>query len=540
MNKISNTKSDIRFPFIIAIAVVVGIFIGATMLEPKFSIQGISGSIAKFKDVILSIDKNYVDEVDASGLVDDAIVEMLRELDPHSTYIPKEEVERLNAQLRGVYEGIGIQFDILRDTVYVIRVLEGGPSKTIGLQSGDKIIQVEGEIIAGTGITNKGVTDRLLGQAGSEVTITILRENTEKDYTITRGTIPQRTIVSSYMINKETGYIKISRFGSKTYDEFKNALSEMLDKGMTKLVLDLQGNPGGLMSAAEDISDELIAGRKLIVSQKSVHDRYNSSFYARKEGIFENGLVIVLVDEYSASASEIVAGALQDHDRALIVGRRTFGKGLVQMPISLNDRSELRLTIARYYTPSGRSIQKPYNNGEDYYSDISSRYDHGEFFHADSIKFEDSLKFETAKGRTIYGGGGIMPDYFVPYDTSMQTAYYSTLRNKRAVREYTFNYFIAHNEALGNMHFDDFMNSFVITDEMLANIVEIGEELGIAFNKTQFQHSLTLLKGLVKADIASFVWGENGYYPVINPVSNEIYIRALELFDDAALLAEAY
>ena len=275
VNKISNTKSDIRFPFIIAIAVVVGIFICATMLEPKFSIQGISGSIAKFKDVILSIDKNYVDEVDASGLVDDAIVEMLRELDPHSTYIPKEEVERLNAQLRGVYEGIGIQFDILRDTVYVIRVLEGGPSKTIGLQSGDKIIQVEGEIIAGTGITNKGVTDRLLGQAGSEVTITILRENTEKDYTITRGTIPQRTIVSSYMINKETGYIKISRFGSKTYDEFKNALSEMLDKGMTKLVLDLQGNPGGLMSAAEDISDELIAGRKLIVSQKSLHDRYN-------------------------------------------------------------------------------------------------------------------------------------------------------------------------------------------------------------------------------------------------------------------------
>lgn len=539
MSKIRNTKSDIRFPLIIAIAVVAGIFIGASMLDPNSS-QGISGSIAKFKDVILSIDKNYVDDVDASVLIDEAIVKMLRELDPHSTYIPREEVERLNAQLRGIYEGIGIQFDILRDTVYVIRVLEGGPSKAIGLQSGDRIILVEGEIIAGTGITNKGVTDRLLGQAGSEVTITILREDTEKDYTITRGTIPQRSIESSYMINEETGYIKISRFGSKTYDEFKNALSELLDKGMTKLVLDLQGNPGGLMSAAEDISDELIAGRKLIVSQKSVHNRYNSSYYARKEGMFENGPVIVLVDEYSASASEIVSGALQDHDRALIVGRRTFGKGLVQMPISLNDRSELRLTIARYYTPSGRSIQKPYNNGVDYYSDISSRYDHGEFFYADSIKFEDSLKFETAKGRTIYGGGGIMPDYFVPYDTSMQTAYYRTLRSKRVIREYTFNYFIAHKEELRNMDFDHYLNSFVITDEMLEDIVEIGEELGIVFNNTEFQHSVTFLKGFVKADIASFVWAENGYYPIINPVTNEIYKRALELFDEAILLAEVY
>ena len=254
----------------------------------------------------------------------------------------------------------------------------------------------------------------------------------------------------------------------------------------------------------------------------------------------ENGPVIVLVDEYSASASEIVSGALQDHDRALIVGRRTFGKGLVQMPISLNDRSELRLTIARYYTPSGRSIQKPYNNGVDYYSDISSRYDHGEFFYADSIKFEDSLKFETAKGRTIYGGGGIMPDYFVPYDTSMQTAYYRTLRSKRAIREYTFNYFIAHKEELRNMDFDHYLNSFVITDEMLEDIVEIGEELGIAFNNTEFQHSVTLLKGFVKADIASFVWAENGYYPIINPVTNEIYKRALELFDEAILLAEVY
>ncbi len=540
MNKIRNTKTEIRFPLIIAIAVVAGIFIGATMLEPKSSLHGITGSIAKFKDVILSIDKNYVDEVDALRLVDDAIVEMLRELDPHSTYIPSEEVERLNAQLRGTYEGIGIQFDILRDTVYVIRVLEGGPSKTIGLQSGDKVIQVEGEIIAGTGITNKGVTDRLLGQAGSEVTITIIRENEEIDYTIRRGTIPQRSVEASYMIKNETGYIKITRFGSKTYDEFKSALSEMLEKGMTKLILDLQGNPGGLMSAAEDISDELITGKKLIVSQKSVHDRYNSSYYARKEGIFESGPVIVLVDEYSASASEIVAGALQDHDRALIVGRRSFGKGLVQMPISLNDRSELRLTIARYYTPSGRSIQKPYNNGEDYYSDISSRYDHGEFFHADSIKFEDSLKFETAKGRTIYGGGGIMPDYFVPYDTAMQTAYYRALINKRAVREYSFNYFLANREELENMQFDDFLNSFVISDEMLQNIIVIGEELGIAFNKTEFQYSLPLLKGFVKADIASFVWAENGYYPVFNPVSNEIYNRALELFDEAALLAEAY
>jgi len=540
VNKIENKKSDIKFPIIIALAVVTGIFIGATFLEPKQSFLGISGRITKFKDVIQSIDRNYVDEVSTTNLVDNAIAEMLGKLDPHSTYIPSEEVDRLNAQLQGIYEGIGIQFDILRDTVYVIKTLEGGPSKELGLKPGDKIVNVNGENIAGIGINSKGVTDRLLGPAGSEVSIAILRQNELQNYSIKRGTIPQKSVETSYMINSDVGYIKISRFGSKTYNEFKVELSKLIDQGMSKLILDLQANPGGLMSAAESISDELIEGRRLIVSQKSVHDKYNSSYYAKKKGIFEEGPLIVLVDEYSASASEIVSGALQDHDRALIVGRRTFGKGLVQMPIRLNDNSELRLTIARYYTPSGRSIQKPYDNGNDYRSDLSDRYDHGEFFYADSIKFDDSLQYKTARGRVIYGGGGIMPDYFVPYDTSMQTNYYRRLAGKRAVREFSLFYYLSHIEELHEMKFKDFLHSFDINDKMLQRVVEIGNEIGVEYNQEDYDASLPLLKAYIKAEIAALVWDEAGYYPVLNPVSNEIYSKALELIDEAALLAEAY
>jgi len=281
-------------------------------------------------------------------------------------------------------------------------------------------------------------------------------------------------------------------------------------------------------------------GKRLIVSQKSVHDKYNSSYYAKKKGIFEEGPLIVLVDEYSASASEIVSGALQDHDRALIVGRRTFGKGLVQMPIRLNDNSELRLTIARYYTPSGRSIQKPYDDGNDYHSDLSDRYDHGEFFYADSIKFDDSLQFKTARGRVIYGGGGIMPDYFVPFDTSMQTDYYRQLAGKRAVREFSLSYYLSHIEELHEMEFKDFLHSFDINNKMLQRVVEIGDEIGVEYNQEDYDTSLPLLKAYIKAEIAAMVWDEAGYYQVLNPVSNEIYSKALKLIDEAALLAEAY
>lgn len=540
MSKTNNSTLAIRLPLIIAVAVIIGIFIGARMLEPSAKNEKLSKSLTKFREVLTSIDRNYVDKVESGTLVDNAIKEMLTNLDPHSAYIPKEEVERLNAQLKGSYDGIGVQFEIFRDTVYIIKSIDGGPSAKLGLKTGDKIISVEDENIAGIGINSKGVTDRLLGAAGSEVNVTILRNGSLMDYTIKRGRIPQKSVVAAYMVDNKTGYIKIARFGSKTYDEFQDALKKLMGEGMVQLVMDLQGNGGGLMSAAEKIADELIAGKRLIVSQKSVHEQYSTSYHAKRTGVFEEGPVVVLVDEYSASASEIVSGALQDHDRALVVGRRTFGKGLVQMPISLNDNSEMRLTIARYYTPSGRSIQKPFSNIDDYYKDLSDRYDHGEFFNADSIKFNDSLKFETAKGRTVYGGGGIMPDYFVAYDTSANSDYYRQLLNKRAIREFSLRYYLANEKELLEMEFPEFENNFRISTQMINDLISIGEKLGAKYSEGDFRQSKLLLKGYMKAEIASLIWDEDGFYPIMNPVSNEIYNRALQLFDEASLLASAY
>jgi len=307
---------------------------------------------------------------------------------------------------------------------------------------------------------------------------------------------------------------------------------------MKKLILDLQGNPGGYMNAAINMVDELLAGNKVIVSQSSNEPRFNSKSSTRRKGIFEKGPVIVLVSEGSASASEIVSGALQDNDRALIVGRRTFGKGLVQMPIPLSDGSELRLVIARYYTPSGRSIQKPYGNGNDYRGDIVKRYNNGEFFHADSIKFEDSLKFKTMKGRTVYGGGGITPDFFVPYDTSLHSNYYQQLFDRNAVREFTLKFYEKNQVELEEMTYKDFYNNFEVSDNMFKEVIEIGEEVGIPFVKKDFEISKELITLHIRAQIARSVWGEEGFFPIFNQ-TNEIFQQALKLFDEAEHLALA-
>ena len=540
MSEVKNSKREIRLPVIIAIAIVIGIFIGGRMLEPEMEGETLSTSVSKFREVLTRIDKNYVDEVESKELVEDAIREMLVKLDPHSRYIPSEEVDELNAQLKGHYDGIGIKFIILEDTVYVVKAMDGGPSKALGILTGDKIIKVGEEDIFGSEIKSSDVADRLRGPSNTQVTITILRGNEPIEFTIERGKIPQYSIPASYMVNDRIGYIKISNFGDKTYDEFKSALEKLKSLGMERLIIDLQGNPGGRMDAAEKMSDELIAGKRLIVSQRSTHKQYNLSSYARNEGIFEDGPLIVLVDENSASASEIVSGALQDHDRALIVGRRTYGKGLVQLPITLVDNSEMMLTIARYYTPSGRSIQKPYSDLDVYHSDLTTRYNRGEFFYEDSIKFNDSLRFTTAQGRVVFGGGGIMPDHFVPYDTSHYTSYYKQLMSKGVLRKFTIDYYISNKEYLSEMEMDEFLNDFEIDDSMLQNILDIGDRFDVEFNSKEYEISLSLIKSYAKADIAEFIWDEEGFYRVINPASNEIYNRALELFDEAKLLAQAY
>src|SRR6478735_8829549 len=425
MSEPNNTKYQIRLPIILCIGLAAGVLIGAS-ISTKTSYGSSGGdSMSKLKEVMGLIQHEYVDDPKTDELVEDAIQHILGKLDPHSAYISAKDREEANEDLRGNFEGIGIEFNIFHDTIVVVSPLGGGPSEAVGLRSGDKIVKVDDKVVAGINITNADVMKYLKGPKGSEVKIEIARKREKNllSFTIIRDKIPQYSVEASYMIDHEIGYIKVSRFSQTTYDEFQESLTKLKERGMKKLVLDLQGNPGGYMNQAIDLADEFLPTGEKIVFTKGKDTRYNSEAMSTKKGEFESGDLIVLVNEGSASASEILAGALQDNDRALVVGRRSFGKGLVQSPFDLSDGSELRLTISRYYTPSGRSIQKPYTDGAEYAMDIVSRYDHGEFFHADSIHFNDSLKYATTSGRSVYGGGGIMPDYFVPLDTTLNSHY---------------------------------------------------------------------------------------------------------------------
>jgi len=534
-----NTKSQIRLPIFLALGISAGIWIGATFAEPSTDRNDLKSAIYKLQEIITYINRDYVDSVDTNELVEFGIEKMLGKLDPHSSYIPAKDAALAKSQLEGEFDGIGIEFGILRDTIYVVSPLTGGPSEKIGLQPGDQIIKVDGETVAGTGITNRDVFDLLRGPKGSHVEIAIKRKREPDllDFNITRDKIPQYSVNASYMIDGETGYIKVTRFAANTHEEFRNALQELKAEGMKRLIMDLQGNPGGYMGAAINIADEMLKDKAVIVSQKGKLDRYNQEALAVRPGAFEEGAVIVLVNEGSASASEIVAGAIQDNDRGLIVGRRSFGKGLVQMPIDLSDGAELRLTIARYYTPSGRSIQKPYGEDEeDYAMDYYNRLEHGEFFSADSIDFNDSLKYETLKGRTVYGGGGIMPDYFVPLDTTMSSSYVNRLFSSESWREYILDYLDINKKKFDEMPFEVFNKNFEITDAMLSNLVKTGEKYKVKFNETDFEKSKTYLKILLKAHMARNIYDDNAFYKVINEV-NEIYQQAIKLLDNAGALA---
>jgi len=536
---IKNTKYYIRLPLILAIGIAAGILIGAKMVDVNSTDNDLFNNVLKFREVLTHVKKDYVDEVNTDELVETAISKMLEKLDPHSVYIDAEEIDLAKSQLEGEFEGIGIEFSIIKDTIYVVAPLTGGPSEKVGLHSGDKIIKVDGKTVAGTGIAIKDVFELLRGKKGTEVLIDVKRKGEDDllDFAIERDVIPQNSVDVHYMVNSEIGYIRLSRFAAKTYDEFKEALEDLEEKGMNKLILDLQDNPGGYMDRAINIADEFLSGNKMIVYTDGKKDRYDTEARASKEGTFEEGALIVLIDEGSASASEIVAGAIQDNDRGLIVGRRSFGKGLVQMPIALNDGSELRLTISRYYTPSGRSIQRPYSDDlNEYHQDLKYRFEHGEVFVADSIKFNDSLQFETSKGRLVYGGGGIMPDYFVPLDTSMNTTYFSKLVYGKAIREFTITYAEANAQILEAMGLKGYKNNFMVSDEMLNELIQIGESADVKFNKKEFVTSKDLIRNRVKAQIARSVWGSEGFYSIYNE-SDEIFQKALKLFDEAKALA---
>ncbi len=521
------------------IGLAAGILIGATFAAPESTTSNFMKSVLKFREVMSLIDRSYVDDVNSDEMVETAITKMLEDLDPHTVYVSAKDVELSNSDLKKDFEGVGIEFNIFRDTIVVLAPLSGGPSEKVGLLAGDKIVTVDGETVAGVGITNRGVIDRLRGDKGTEVVVGIKRQRNKEllEFTIVRDKIPQYSVDAGYMVDDEIGYIKINRFSETTYDEFREKLSLLVDQGMKKLIVDLQSNPGGYMDRAVNIADEMIADDAMIVSQEGKEPRANAEYRAYRKGLFEQGPIIVLINEGSASGSEIVAGAIQDNDRGLIVGRRSFGKGLVQSLFRLSDGSELRLTISRYYTPSGRSIQKSYENGlSEYQDDFHQRVEHGELFHADSIKFDDSLKYHTAKGRTVYGGGGIMPDYFIPLDTSADSHYYIRLRNNNVLREYALNYFQKNRKKLEKMAFDDYVKSFKIDEGMVKDMVDLGEKFGVPYNDEDYKKSETIIKAIVKASIARNVWGRESYYPIINDV-NEIFQGALKLFDEAEALA---
>jgi carboxyl-terminal processing protease len=539
VSDIKNTKQQIRLPLILALAISAGIWIGATFAEPKSDRNDLKAALYKLQEIITYINRDYVDSVNTNELVEFGIQRMLEKLDPHSSYIPAKDASLAKSQLDGEFDGIGVEFGIIRDTIYVVAPLTGGPSEKLGIQSGDQIIKVDGKTVAGTGITNRDVFDLLRGPRNSTVTIDIKRksENDLISYDIVRDKIPQYSVNASYMASEEIGYIKVTRFAATTHEEFKKALKELKDQGMKKLILDLQGNPGGYMGAAINMADEILDNNALIVSQEGKMSRYNQKAYAVKPGVFEDGSIIVLINEGSASASEILAGAVQDNDRGLIVGRRSFGKGLVQMPIDLSDGAELRLTIARYYTPSGRSIQKPYGEDEDYSADWSYRFEHGEFFSADSIKFNDSLRYETISGRTVYGGGGIMPDYFVPLDTTMVSTYVNRLMNSDASREYILDYLENNKSKFDGMSFEQYYKNFDITDNMLQDLIKVGEKNKVKFIEKDFNKSKEYLKILIKANMARNVYDDNAFYKIINETVNESFIQALNLFDEANKIA---
>ena len=530
MSETNNTKNQIRLPILLSIAVIIGIWIGATFAEPKTD-KKYQSSLQKFRQLIEYIENDYVDSVNTEELLEESIGQMLDKLDPHTIYIPPQDRELAESQLRASFDGIGVEFNLLRDTLYVVTPLSGGPSEKAGIISGDKIVKVDGKNIAGIGMSNREVFDLLRGPRGTEVKISVMRKGKSDllDFDLKRNAIPQFSVDAGYMVDNEIGYIKVNKFAENTYAEFKTALEKLKGQGMTKLILDLQNNGGGYMSAAINMCDELLSEGKLIVSQKGQGTKYDSEARATERGIFEEGAVTVLMNEGSASASEIVAGALQDNDRALIIGRRSFGKGLVQLPFDLTDGSELRMTIARYYTPSGRSIQKPYDEGQEAYaSDYYQRFTSGELFSQDSINFDESLAYETEGGRKVYGGGGIMPDYFVALDTTYNTAYVNRLFNSNSIKEFTLDYRDG-NQWLNEWSAEKFTSEFDVTEEMLNKVVEIGKANGVPFRAKDFKKSKPFLAFLIKAQLARDIYDDNAFFEIYNQ-TNEIYLQAIELF----------
>ena len=536
MSEEYKTKRKIYLPIIFAIILCVGLFLGSRLNVPFIRERSIfsvgTKQFNKFSDVLSYIHQEYVDTIDREQLVNASIEKMLQTLDPHSAYIPAEDLRSANEPLEGNFEGIGVEFHIQSDTIMVVSAISGGPSEYVGIRAGDRIVMVEDTLVAGIGINNADVMQKLRGPGGTKVNVKIHRRGVDEliDFTITRGKIPIYSLDASFMINDSTGYFKISRFAATTYDEFMQASLAMKKKGMKQLILDLRGNPGGYLDAATKLTDEFLDDNKTIVYTEG-KSRPRTNYNSTSKGNFQNARVIILIDEGSASASEIIAGALQDWDRATIVGRRSFGKGLVQEQTILPDGSALRLTIARYYTPTGRSIQKPYQNGfDDYNNELNQRFDHNELLTPDSILFSDSLKFITPGGKVVYGGGGIMPDVFVPIDTTgRNNKFLIAVLNSGNISQFAYDYVDANRQQLKMYNtLNAYKNNFHITDDIFNSFVNKSSDTTTRHSKKDIDEATPYLKNQLKAFIARQIFKNEGFYPILLQV-DKTYLKAVEL-----------
>ena len=519
-------------PFVVALLLMVGMLmgvlinIGTTRRQPPVQVEG--GS--KFDEVMWYVGNDYVDVPDARKLQDGAIAALMDELDPHCAFISLDEFNEVNDPLVGSFDGIGVQFRLEKDTIAVVSVIKGGPSEKVGIMAGDRILYVDDTLVVSQKLTNEDVMRKLKGPKNTKVRVRVLRRGVEGllDYTITRAAIPTYSVDIAYMLDEKTGYLKLSKFSATTVDEFKKGVRDLKSQGMRQMIFDLRGNSGGFLKAAVDISDEFLPKGSLIVYTEG-RNRPRNYMKARRRGMLEDMPVMVLIDGESASASEIVAGALQDNDRGTIIGRRSFGKGLVQEQIMLSDQSAIRLTVARYYTPTGRCIQKPFDGDrEKYLFESYERYETGEIFHPDSIHFADSLKFTTPKGKTVYGGGGIMPDIYVPLIDDSTEYYFNRIANKGLLYQYAFDYTDQHRQQLNRFKtVKAFDQSFEVTDAMFDELVKLAEQKGIKGTEEQHQVARREANILLKAYIARNLFDDEGFYPIYAPM-DEILQRALE------------
>ena len=524
-------KNDMGKKFALGWMMAWGVVGAAWSQSSDFEEQG-----QKFNTLLYYMDQLYVEDTDMESLVETAIVNMLEEMDPHSVYIPAEELQAADEPLNGNFEGVGIQFNIFRDTIMVVSPISGGPSEKLGIMAGDRIVTVDGEVVAGTGVTNKDVQRLLKGPKGTLVTVGIKRGNDPEllTFEIIRDKIPIFSVDASFMVAPGIGYVKVNRFSKSTMSELYKAFAKLQQEGMEDLVLDLQGNGGGMLRTAIQMADEFLSEQKLIVYTEG-RSFPRDDTYSRIPGRFEKGRLVVLIDQGSASASEIVSGAVQDWDRGLIVGRRSFGKGLVQRPVNLPDGSAVRLTVQKYYTPSGRCIQKPYDEGVDAYRmEKFDRYESGEMMSLDSLDLPDSLKYETRlRGRTVYGGGGIVPDVFVPLDNTDNSAYFSSILRKGLDNRYALTYVDSRRAELEAAYptEDVFIEKFEVTRQMLEDFQTFATDEGVEFNEEDWSKSGDAIALRLKAMMGRNLLDQSTFYRVISDL-NESLKRAIEILQD--------